>query len=118
MDAPDDLSSIHITIVEAPAASVNRLYAGRYDGERVLAQNLNQAMLGTVAHYAGGFLYFSEVEAFYAPLDQNGKYRPPSRTGHATHGRTPVFQVIGSRVSDIATGHNIGSALNSLDVGE
>jgi len=91
-------------------------YAKRYDGERVLVQNLNQAMLGTVDRYAHGFLYFSKVEAFYAPWDQKGKYRPSSSTGYVKHGRKPVFQVSGGRFSDIATGDFIESALKSLSI--
>ena len=91
-------------------------YARRYDGERVLAENLNQAMLGTVSHYAHGFLYFSKVEAFFAPWDQKGKYRPRSRAGYATHGAMPVFQVSGERFSDIATGDTIDSAVASLHI--
>lgn len=91
-------------------------YVGRYDGKRVLIQNLNQAILGTVDHYYGGFMYFREVEAFYAPCDQKGTYCPPSTTVYPRHGQTPVFQVRYPRCSDIATGDTIDSALASLSV--
>lgn len=98
------------------ADSFTMRYDRRYDGERVLAENRNQAMLGTVHRYAQGFLYFSKVEAFFAPLDQEGRYRPSADAGFATHGGVPVFQVSGERVSDIATGDNIVSALASLRI--